>query len=230
MSNKVKTASGWVDLSSAVQAFLDDVDAATMRATTGAQPADADLDSLAASGSTARAWLQALLDTVYQPLDANLAADIWFPAKMMDVTQGAANYSVGVLGSSGKRTGALMMDDGTAGTNEFGMIHALIPRSWTTFAVDVWWAIGTANTGDVVWQAQYTLLIPGTTVDSEVAGSNTTATAPATNVIAVTTLATPITRGSAQVFRCEVGRIGSAAGDTLTGDAGLLGVMLRKVS
>lgn len=111
-----------------------------------------------------------------------------------------------------------------------------IPSSWTTMNVKLRWFNPGSNSGDVVWGLSHSKVSPGDEVNA--AGNNTnapdvTTTAPAQNFEAdpPLTLASGVACPSGdQLIRLRLYRNGTAGGDTLTNDAGVMQVVLSKAS
>jgi ABC-type cobalt transport system substrate-binding protein len=197
------------------------------------QPLDSDLTAIAALTTTSygrgllalanQAALISEVSSAYEPI----ATSIWIPAAGMVVSSGSAALSQ--IGGNQARAVAYAVDAAAA---ESVGASRLLPAHWTTFKATVYWTNLGAGAGDVDWE-----LLHGFIGDGDSFGSGGTAettvvsnTAPAQNVQKTTLLKTGIATSSGKPWFFRVVRFATNGTDTLANDAGVMGVLLEKVT
>lgn len=157
---------------------------------------------------------------------------IWIPASAMvpATTNGAASAQVET--STNKVN--LRVLDFDAATEEYACFWITFPKSWNegTLTFEAYWLTAGTSTGDVIWALQGVAESDGDALDAAygTAATVTDAGSGTANQIrrtaessAVTIAGTP---AEGDVVHLRVARDADAGGDTLTGDARLLGIKL----
>lgn len=136
------------------------------------------------------------------------------------------------------RNGHLVLDfDDT--TEETINFESILPRNYAGGGITatVHWMATTATSGDVVWGISFERHLAGTDdLDADSFGSEQTATATASGTSGVLTATTIASTNGSQVdsiavgdhIRIKIARKAAAGGDTMTGDAELIGVELKE--
>lgn len=104
-----------------------------------------------------------------------------------------------------------------------------VPNHWTTYSVSIYWTNLGTGAGNVQWAALHAAMGDGDTLTRSL--TEAAFVAPAQNVVKKTTLVASQAAGSdgaLQLF--SVLRSGAHANDTLANDAGLLAIVLEKVT
>lgn len=122
--------------------------------------------------------------------------------------------------------GAWFMD---AAATETVVANPAVPPGWRSFTLDLWWVNTTAGTGAVRWRVAIGTLAAGQAATQEF-DTQTVITAGALAVATRSQYFTGLTTDPSGLMRIMISRMGADATDTLTGDAGLLGVMLTRTS
>ena len=100
-------------------------------------------------------------------------------------------------------------------------------KGWGRFAVDLWWAPQVAaGAGDVVWRFDVSEHAAGDALAVSTKGPEKIAAAPAPNTIARTRLGVIDVTDPEAIIALRATRLSASANDTLTADAGILGVEL----
>lgn len=170
--------------------------------------------------ATKNAVWDALQNFITQPIF--LTADMLLP-----VAGSPARSNSGGAGTS-DRTAVYLLDPTT---EEWVGASIIAPRGWATADVYVWWTVSSTTTGDVVWQLVHCSAADGEQWDAETTETAVTAAVPTVSQKAKATLlksGLAVTPG--EVLRFSILRDADAAGDTLTIDAGLVGVEFRWAS
>lgn len=175
-------------------------------------------DELAASGP---------FSSRYKPLASD---SIWIPASAFSAVVGSP--TLGNLGAATdwtRITPAFLFD---ASAGESATAYQYVPPSWASFNVFVWWSNAGTGSGDVAWQVYWAAFADAENTDTAGGTSNLlTVAAPARYVTKRTQAgASAVTATAGEIVRIVVHRSGSAGGDTLANDAGLIGVELVRVS
>ena len=222
----VAGAPGALDTLNELAAALgDDADfaATVVAALAGKQPLDADLTTLAGGGAPATSWLTALLNGAYQ----GIAGDsIWVPASGFTAATGSPSLTASAGGS---RYPGWLLD--AAITEQVNHGRGPMPSWWATFDVKIYWTNAGAGAGDVRWR-----VVGGANADAvslataDATDTSLTVTAPAQDVLKVTTLAAGLTAYTNRLYNLRVLRTGAHAEDTLGNDCALLGVELARAS
>lgn len=105
----------------------------------------------------------------------------------------------------------------------------VLPDSWTTYDVSIYWTNAGAGSGSVVWYHGGTSAIDGGNLTSGHAETGTTIAAPAQNILKISTVQAGVT-ASAGVNNSRLFRFASDGNDTLGNDAAVLGVLFVKAS
>lgn len=106
-----------------------------------------------------------------------------------------------------------------------------IPQGWASVDVDLWWTSMIAPAGGVVrWQLRYASDSAGDDLNVAPTGVTSNVAAPNQYILAVTTLASAIAVTPDDRMMIEIERTANNAADTLAGDAGVLGVRLRRIT
>lgn len=153
----------------------------------------------------------------------------WFiPAIQFSVTAGAA-FSATILGAAGVRIPAWFFD---AAATEAIVCQTKVPTGWRTAIADFYWShAGGSATEVAVLRLDYAVVGLGTDLSTaEASSANANGTAGAANIVSVSTVGAAFAVDPAKELRLEAARVGGDAADTLVGDLGLLGIMLRRVS
>jgi hypothetical protein len=159
----------------------------------------------------------------YVPTDER----VWIDARRWQDTVGSPNISITT--ASGKSVPVYLLDPAAGSENITCCVS--LPAGWLTADADVYWTEPSGGTGDVVWRMDRQAYAEGATTNAETTGSNVTATAPAQYTLKVTTVLSDFALDPTNpLLRLELLRLGSNASDTLTSDAAVLGVMLRRKS
>lgn len=115
-----------------------------------------------------------------------------------------------------------------AATREGASTSLMLPTTWTSMTVKVYWANGGAGAGSVVWSLIHEQRGAGETLDAaDVTESNVTAAADAQNVVVVTTLRSGLAVTGTEPIALRLDRVSTDAADTLANDCLMLGVMLE---
>lgn len=152
-------------------------------------------------------------------------SSVWLPAARFTTVSGSPNLSTT---TAQQRRQQYLYDADAA---EASAITQAVPDGWTSFAVDIWWTNAAAGSGDVRFQLDRALdgdTTAMTALPTTVASQ--TVTAPAQNVLKVTSLGSAAGVTSARLLTLAIWRVATHAADTLPNDVGVLGLMLRKVS
>lgn len=164
----------------------------------------------------------------YAPLAA--ADRVWVPAASLIAAGGVPTLTVA---GSGNFTAAWLFDASAVETIAGSVV---LPTTWNTFAVDLYWMNEGAGAGNVEWIVFYGLDNAGDNVDSSGGGTYVAriSAADIQDDLVVSTMQSAgvdaaISYGD-QLFSFIVRRDASAGGDTLGNDAALIGVLLRRVS
>lgn len=104
------------------------------------------------------------------------------------------------------------------------------PTGWATVHVDLYWLNNGAGAGDVFWRLSKALLGDGDDGTGGVAVGDTVITAAAQEVVKVTRIAADMAVTAGKLLGLQVSRIGGDAADTLGNDAGVIGVLLTRVT
>lgn len=147
--------------------------------------------------------------------------EIWIPAMAMD---GSAQDAF----STSNRPPVCFFDDSAS---EQQYLTHYVPSGWTTWNVTFYWLTTHGNSGNVYWRFRH-----GSGADTESATSysnedvldSAPASANTVKTTQVVTGGTPPVTGD--VVRMGAVRAGADASDTMTGDAGLIGILLEKAS
>lgn len=129
----------------------------------------------------------------------------------------------------------LDFDDTTVETVYF---ESFLPRNYAGGGITatICWMATSATSGDVVWSISWERMDTGTDLDSDSFASEQTATATTSATSGKPTYTTIAFTNGAQIdsvsvgekFRLQFRRNASAGGDTMTGDAELLGIELKE--
>lgn len=136
-----------------------------------------------------------------------------------------------VLGTAGGGRRVVMLFDAAA--DELAAGSFVVPPGWQTASVTVLWVNAGAGAGSVMWVFQGDDFVEGDTINA--ADSQTvsgTEAAGAQDVVVSTPLATgsPVTLAAGRPFMYRIKRQGTDAGDTLANDAGLIGIVLTRLT
>lgn len=126
-----------------------------------------------------------------------------------------------------------------AATAEDAIFTGILPRNYAGggVTIEIHWAADTAITGDVVWETAFERIGEGSQdidADGFATGNTVTATAPGTSGFvdkaprAHTDGAQMDSVAVGEAFRLRVRRLAADAGDTMAGDAQLVGVEIRE--
>jgi hypothetical protein len=153
---------------------------------------------------------------------------LWVPAQTFAIISGCAFGILNTGASAFERTEVLLFDASTA---EIASCLVATPPSWSTFNLYVWWTNAGAGSGDVVW-APSVLNFGDTESTASVSwsGTTTTGTAPLINITEVTQMTGTFSASSSKVCRINLRRTAADVADTLTNDAGLIGIELVRAS
>lgn len=165
------------------------------------------------------------LSSRYKPLASDT---VWIPG--VDLRPTLNTPSVGTLGNATftvYRQDVLLFDHDT---DENATLTTFVPPGWTTVNLYLWWSNAGAGAGGVAWRHNRLVLADAVTTDDGVASVTTVATAPAQYVAKRTTLASSVAVTANAPFRLVIGRNSQDAGDTLTNDAGVIGVEIVRAS
>lgn len=158
--------------------------------------------------------------------DGTHDAHVWVSAGAMGLTSGSPSLAdVG-----GDIAPAWLMD--AAGT-EIVAGSLYVPPSWTTASFKMYWTNAGAGAGDVVWSASYTDgLADGDSIATGEATllGDTAVTAPAESVLDIYTLNAGIAVTASQALSFRIARKGANVADTLVNDAGIVGVLIQRVT
>lgn len=124
------------------------------------------------------------------------------------------------------RTSVWLMD--AVGTEIVGGITN-IPTHWRTLHADLLWCSTTTEVGGVAWRFDLSAVTVGAAAPDPVAGTQVIGTAAANTGVVQTRVATNLAAPDG-VSAFEVIRLGGDVGDTLTVDAGVIGLILSKAS
>lgn len=171
-------------------------------------------------------------ETAFADLPLSLGGDngtyaatrLWLPASRFTVASGSP--AMGVIA----KVPVMLFD---AAVNEIASVSTDVPAGWATYNVNLWWVNAGAGSGAVRWRLDVANLADGVTLtDPTTAGTQPTPTALAQNVVETTAMRTTAQTAptDAQALVLELVRLGGDAADTLPNDAGVLGLMLVKVS
>ena len=106
---------------------------------------------------------------------------------------------------------------------------AYIPTGWSTLDIDLWWTNAGAGSGDVRWDPRTNNFGDTETISSP-AGSQSNVTAPAQNVMKVSTVRSGVTCTAGELSAIYLGREAANVADTLANDVAVFGIRLRKAS
>jgi hypothetical protein len=155
---------------------------------------------------------------------APIRTSAWLPSVAFQVVLGSPTFV------ATQSSPCWTLDQSTSEAVAASLIPDYDLPGWTAYHANVVWTVATAISGDVMfrWDPSETAISGGTLASAS--GSTTTVTAPATNVLASTRVATSvaITTTSKQLA-LRLTRIATNVADTLNGDASVLGVLLTKV-
>lgn len=108
-----------------------------------------------------------------------------------------------------------------------------LPQWWSSYHVDLYWTNESLQSGNVRWQLGYGFNGDGESIDGATNsyGATTNIAAPSYRVLKVSRLtSSPISLVTGEILAGFVYRIANNAGDTLAGDAAVLGVLFTRAS
>ncbi len=154
-------------------------------------------------------------------------AHMWLPSNIWKGAVGAPADSYLPSSPSTDRWQAWLLD----AASEEGIVATVsVPTWWQTMDVELWWSNAGAGAGDVVWRVYSKTAIDAGSMTSSSAATQTTATAPAQNVMKVTTIASGITVTRDALMMLQIRRVAADGSDTLANDAGVMAVRLKRAS
>jgi hypothetical protein len=129
--------------------------------------------------------------------------------------------------------------DFDAAADEVAILAGVLPRHYTAGGITIalYWMAATATSGNVVWDAAVERHAAGTDdLDADSFAAAVAASAAATSGTSGVVTVTSIALTNSQIdgllagesFRLRIRRLGTNAGDTMTGDAELLRVEVRE--
>ncbi len=149
---------------------------------------------------------------------------VWVPATAFASTLGSPSLS------NVNRWPVWLLDDSSTEIVSHGGL--LFPSYWSTFDMTVYWVNTTANAGNVEWLFGFTRTAgDGDTMSTET-GPTEAVTAGSQNVLKATVPASGTDRAvtAGDLHLLSMRRNGGSGSDTLTGDIGLVGVLLERAS
>jgi hypothetical protein len=151
-------------------------------------------------------------------------ASVWLPATAFVATAGAPNLAASTTIDPTWRF------DGAA--SEWVGTQVMAPRGWGTMRITAYWCNTGTGTGSVIWRSSVANTGPGEVLNAApVTGASITVAAPTVaNQVVATVLDDDVAVTAGEVVSVGVNRFASGAGDTLAGDAALVGVLLESVS
>lgn len=165
------------------------------------------------------------MDWIHGPFasDVGYAETAWLPASAMTALGGSAALTD--AGGSSQRTPVFGLDPASA---EICGGSLAVPLYWSTFDVDVFWMpVGTGG-GVCRFRIDYQTLIDGATANSRSFGSQVEPAGPAQYVVEVTRVASDMAVPASGVLRIQVERDAGHANDTMSGDMGVIGILLTR--
>lgn len=149
---------------------------------------------------------------------------LWIPAVTFS-GQGGAPSLTGA-GGAGAVQGWLL----DATTQEGVVTTVVLPSTWQTMHVDLWWSNNGAGTGDVRWRFDLVRHDAGSATLTTITNGSQTITAAAQNVFTVSRMATSLALVNGAQYRVHPIRVAADAADTLANDVLMIGIKLTRVS
>jgi hypothetical protein len=106
----------------------------------------------------------------------------------------------------------------------------LVPASWATVGIDIWWTNAGAGSGNVRWEVFFDDKADAATLATITADHDAAIAAPAQNVLKKSTVVASHAVVPGELFNVNVRRDAADAADTLANDCALLAVVVRRVT
>jgi hypothetical protein len=147
-----------------------------------------------------------------------------FHAGDMEITDGAPTRD-GLISSI--YWSAWLLDAATVeGVGAVGMV----PTSWATVGVDIWWTNAGAGSGNVRWEVFFDDKADAATLATHTADHDAAIAAPSQNVLKKSVVVASHAVVPGELFNVMVRRDAADGADTLANDAALLAVVVRRVT
>jgi hypothetical protein len=158
---------------------------------------------------------------------------VWIRAQSPDMVASVGTPAASVVGSGSQSAvyWPVLRFDAAAQESVRGSV--MPPAGWSTFDVDVYYtAVADPTTGDVVWRFQHTSRAPG---DSLTSGGYTTETDVTDTIdgwllMSSARVASGLTTTPNEPFLFQLSRMGADAADTVTTDAAVIGIRLKRAT
>jgi len=151
------------------------------------------------------------------------ANEVWVPVTLLSPLIGSP-----VIMPVANRFAAGLFD---ADASEFMVAVLRLPSHWEKLSVDLHWtSAAAAPSGNVSWSVDIAEFADGDNLNiTPLLGGNSVVAAPAAQyALKVDTITFDVSVATSKMTLFRVRRVGESGSDTMTGDAALLGLMLRR--
>lgn len=157
---------------------------------------------------------------------ATQGTDLWIPATQFTVDTATPAITMVSAGINGWPAYAF-----DAATLEAISVTFLPPTAWATYKASLYWTNMAGGAGNVVWRIDASTRSNAQDLSSgAITGTQLAVSAPVSPVLKISEIQTGIAVNRANINKVRVVRVATDGGDTLANDAGVIGVLLQKVT